>query len=281
MSHSRLGAFAAGLAILMMLSALPALAQTASKSVATVAERALPAEVKRAGQTNWTEIEDGGEVLLGDTLRTGEGGRIKIVFKDKSIMILAENTLLEISQHVYDPAAKERASLFKLYEGKVRAIVGELFGAQSKFEIETPVAVAGVKGTDFEAHHPKPCSTVYTHAEDSYAKNLDPAISGEVIVPAGFLTTICEGAKPTDPVQASGEFLEGTIPLRGVDTTRPGTPPMDGFPPLGPDNQLPGKPNIPPGPQPNIPPTSTGGLPPGDAPITPPPPKPIVNNTMP
>ena len=143
---------------------------------------------------------------------------------------MAENTLLEITQHVYDPGAKERASLFKLYEGKVRAIVGELFGAQSKFEIETPVAVAGVKGTDFETHHPKPCSTVYTQLGDSYARNVDPAIDDEVIVPGGFLTTICEGAKPTDPVAASEEFLEGTIPLRGPDTTRPGTPPMDGFP---------------------------------------------------
>ncbi|MDP3937122.1 MAG: FecR family protein [Deltaproteobacteria bacterium] len=280
MSHSRLGALAAGLAVLSMLSAPPALAQAVGKSVATVAERALPAEVKRSGQTDWAEIEDGGEVLLGDTLRTGEGGRLKIVFNDKSIMILAENTLLEITQHVYDPAAKERTSLFKLYEGKVRAIVGELFGAQSRFEIETPVAVAGVKGTDFETHHPKPCSTVYTQLGDSYARNVNPAVSGDVVVPGGFMTTICEGAKPTDPVEASEEFLEGTIPLRGLDTTRPGTPPMDGFPPLGPDNQLPGKPNIPPGPQPNIPPTSTGGLPPGGAPVTPPPPRPIVNNTM-
>ena len=260
MSHSRHGAFAAGLAILSLLSASPVLAQSVNKMVATVAERALPADVKRSGQTAWAEVEDGGEVYQGDTLRTGEGGRIKMVFNDKSIMIMAESTTLEITQHVYDPAARERTSLFKLYEGKVRAIVGELFGAQSKFEIETPVAVAGVKGTDFETHHKKPCSTVYTQAGDSYARNVDPAVIGVTIVPGGYLTTICEGQKPTDPVAASEDFLEGTIPLRGGDTTRPGTPPMDGFPPLGPDGNPPGEPGIPPQPPGNIPPRAPAGF---------------------
>ena len=65
MSHSRHGAFAAGLAILSLLSASPVLAQSVNKMVATVAERAVPADVKRSGQTTWAEIEDGGEVLSG------------------------------------------------------------------------------------------------------------------------------------------------------------------------------------------------------------------------
>jgi len=266
MSQSRLCSAVVALAIMGIVFASSPLARAEQKSIATVAERALPAEVKRSGQTAWDEVPDGGEIYLGDTLRTGKGGRLKIIFNDKSIMILAEDTTLEVTQHVYDPDSKENSSLFKLYEGKVRAIVGELFGPQSKFEIQTPVAVAGVKGTDFETHHPKPCTTVYTQAGDSYAKNVDPGITGQVVVPSGFLTTICQGQKPTEPVVASSDFLEGTIPLRGSDTTRPGIPPTNGLPPFEP--------------RPNVPPTSGGGLP-SEVPAFPPPPKPIVNNTLP
>ena len=127
-------------------------APAAPAGVGTVVERKLPAEMKRAGTAAWEEVADGAEIRLGDSFKTGEGGRLKMIFDDKSILILAEKSRLEITRRIYDPSTRRRESLFKLYEGKVRAIVGELFGASSKFEIESPTAVAGAKGTDFEEH---------------------------------------------------------------------------------------------------------------------------------
>jgi hypothetical protein len=105
------------------------------------------------------DAEPAPEAALGDALRTGAGGRIKMSFDDRSVLILAENSKLDITRHVYDPAAKSRDSLYKLYEGKVRAIVGELFGAASEFRVESPTGVAGV-GDDFE--HYKPCACTPT-----------------------------------------------------------------------------------------------------------------------
>ncbi len=260
--------------ILGVLWAQGAGAETEQDGIATVVERVLPAEVKRSGQVAWGEVPDGAPIYLGDSLRTGAGGRLKLIFTDRSILILAENSLLDVTEHVYDPAQRKRRSLYKLYEGKVRAIVGELFGAQSRFEIQTPVAIAGVKGSDLETHHQKPCSTVYSHVGSVYARNLVPTVGDEVTFDAGFLTVICEGKGPTDPEEASEEFRQQLIPLRAGETVSPSQPPKD-----GPDKrakEVDGPPKYPTDVLQQ--PTDTGGLP--GEPILPKPPEPIQNNTL-
>jgi len=205
------------------ISASPGPARAAG--IGKVAEKAPLAEVRRAGQAAWQDLSLGEEIRVGDSLRTGPGGRLKVLFDDQSILILAEKSTLDVTRHVYDATAGRRDSLFKLYEGKVRAVVGQLFGAGSEFQIESQTAVAGVKGTDFEEHHKKPCSTVYSHKGDVSARNSKPKIVGEVIVATDQLTIVCEGKAPTTPQSASEEFKKKTIPLREEGSVHP-----EGFP---------------------------------------------------
>ena len=199
----------------------PAPAPAATKGIGTVVERKLPAQMKRTGAAAWENVADGEEVRLGDSFRTGENGRLKMIFDDKSILILAEKSRIEITRLIYDPATRRRESLFKLYEGKVRALVGEMFGASSKFEIESPTAVAGAKGTDFEEHWVDPCTTIYSHAGDVYAHNVNPAVTGEVTIGTDMLTRVCEGKGPVEPKQADDAFRKETIPLRSEETNHP------------------------------------------------------------
>lgn len=244
-------------------------AQGGSSRIAWVVELTPPADVKRAGAAAYTGLDKGGALYLGDALRTGVGGRVKMSFDDQSAMILAENSQLELTRHVFDPAASHRQSLYKLYEGKVRAIVGEMFGAASDYRIESPTGVAGVKGTDFEEHYKKPCAIVYTHSGAVEARNTDSAVKGEEIVHDGEYTVICEGKAPTQPKKASGDIEGQLIDLRANETIHP----PDFSEQLGsetnqPNVQLP--PNYPTGIVNQ--PTDTGGLPPG--PTSPPePPK--------
>jgi hypothetical protein len=267
--------------ILVLAGVLPAArgvsaqpAPAASAEIATVVERVLPAQIKGAGEVAWKDVEDGAAVRLGDSFRTGPGGRVKMIFDDKSILILAEKSVLDITRHVYDPSTKQRESLYKLYEGKVRALVGELFGANSKFEIQSPTAVAGVKGTDFEESYAKPCTTIYSNAGSVYGHNVDPKVVGEVIVQGGMYTVICERKPPTNPQDATEEFKKKTIPLRADETLHPppggggveeggpqGGPPTDERKPKYPTDIL-------------QQPTDTGGIPTKPATPTPPPPPP-------
>ena len=117
----------------------------------------------------------------------------------------------------------------------MRALVGELFGASSKFEIQSPTAVAGAKGTDFEEHWNDPCTTVYSHADDVYVHNVNPAVTGETTIGTDMLTRVCAGKSPEAPKQADDEFRKTTIPLRSEDTEHP--PELPKEPPAGDGNE--------------------------------------------
>jgi hypothetical protein len=218
----------------VVISTVPVCAWAAG--IGKVVEKAAPAEVRRAGQTTWQDLALGAEIRLGDSLRTGPGGRLKLLFDDHSILILAEKSTIEMTRHMYDAAANRRDSLFKLYEGKVRAVVEQLFSAPSEFQIESQTAVAGVKGTDFEEHYKKPCTTVYSHRGNVSARSSNPKVVGEVVVATDQLTIVCEGKAPIRPQNASDEFKKGTIPLREKGSVHPEglpVPPGEQPPPTG------------------------------------------------
>ena len=60
---------------------------TWAAGIGTVVERTLPAQMKRQGAAAWGEVADGEEIRLGDAFKTGPGGRLKMIFDDKSILI--------------------------------------------------------------------------------------------------------------------------------------------------------------------------------------------------
>ena len=260
---------AAVLSIAFALGPAPAAAQGTAAPLGTIAESVPPADVQRAGTTTFEAIAKGAPVRLGDTLRTGAGGRLKVAFEDKSALILAENSRLELTRHVYDPATRRQDSLYKLYEGKVRAIIGQLFGAASEYRIQSPTGVAGVKGTDFEEHFASPCTTVLTHDGNVYARNVNPSVAGEVTVSSGKFTLICEGKGPTPPAEMTDAIKQESIAARAADTLHPEVQNEMGAGSEGktqglkiPDNE-----HVPPDyPSENEQPTDTGGLPPGPVP---------------
>jgi hypothetical protein len=122
------------------------LASTSSQAqaVGTVASMEAPAEVGRSG--NWFPASLGMLIQQGDTLRTGQGGRLRVIFEDDSVVSLAAGSELVVDEAVYEGGRRVR-SVMDLLQGKVRALVSEYTG--STFELGTPTAVAGVRGTDF------------------------------------------------------------------------------------------------------------------------------------
>lgn len=88
-------------------------------------------------------------VHVGDIVRTGSG-RAKILFVDNSIMTLAEQTDLKITEFLFQPQTEQRSSMFDLLGGKVKTLVGKWFSAVPNFQVRTPTAVAGVRGTHFQ-----------------------------------------------------------------------------------------------------------------------------------
>lgn len=130
----------------ILYTASPAAAQEAVGRVSTLMGSVL---IKRKdGSQVSPKIRD--EVFPKDVISTGADGRVKVYFNDDSVLSLGANAELTIKQLVYDPAKDERKGLFSLARGSMMALVGRVFGSRSSsYEIETPTAVAGVRGTYF------------------------------------------------------------------------------------------------------------------------------------
>ena len=85
------------------------------------------------------------EVFWNDTLQTNASGRMRVSLGDGSVLSLGSNTQMKVVQH---DAAAQQTTLEMLF-GKLRNQVVKLTQPNSKYEVRTPTAVAGVIGTDF------------------------------------------------------------------------------------------------------------------------------------
>jgi hypothetical protein len=151
----------------------------------------------------------GDPVYLHDHIQTDPQSRVQILFQDESLLNLAENTTIQITEHIYSP--EKRSSVFRLLMGKVRAIVGRYFpGAGSRYEIHTPTAIIGVRGTHFvvDATFTDETTVVCLDTSGGLAvRNIRGDVAGEVILTGGLMTKVLEGQPPTPPVPAREDLM--------------------------------------------------------------------------
>ena len=99
-----------------------------------------PAATRNAGVLNNRD-----QVQWNDLLQTNQNGRLRVGLRDGSILSLGSNSQMRVVQH--EPMAQQ--TTLELLFGRLRSEVVKLTQPNSKFEVHTPTAVAGVIGTDF------------------------------------------------------------------------------------------------------------------------------------
>src|SRR5262245_24816023 len=120
----------------------------AADDVGTVASTSGAADIGRGDA--WAPAAVGMVVQLGDQLRTGSDGQLKVVFRDDSVIDLSPNSSLVVDEQVFQPDASRFSSVVRLLQGKARALVSGYYKTPgAAYEVETPTAVAGVRGTSF------------------------------------------------------------------------------------------------------------------------------------
>lgn len=87
-------------------------------------------------------------VIADEVVETVEGGALHIRFLDDTELRLGSASQVVLDSFVYDPASSAGEFAIELGEGVFRIITGSL--AKDSFAISTPVAVIGVRGTDFD-----------------------------------------------------------------------------------------------------------------------------------
>ena len=153
---------------------------------------------KKNGSSEVAKV--GSTISVGDTVISGTDSRAKIAMQDRNIITVLPNTKLVIED--YKSTDKERNVKLSLLEGKVRNDVKEKYdNDKNKFQIRTPTAVAGVRGTKFITSFAKDTQTteVITLKGEvvvtKYDANKSTAL-GTVTVSQGEKATLTNDSNP-------------------------------------------------------------------------------------
>ena len=105
-------------------------------------------EIKRAKQTDWRRAVLSLPVYLGDHIRTRDKGQATVTYIDKSILKIRPNTHIALNT-IISPVENRNSTL--LFFGRIWNKVRKTVLKKRRFEVQTPTAVCGVRGTEFEA----------------------------------------------------------------------------------------------------------------------------------
>lgn len=92
-------------------------------------------------------------IYLHDTLSTDKLSQAQVVFTDNSLMTFANSTVFSIDNYKFKSSSKLKSAgkyIMTLITGGFRTITGLVAkGDPNNYEINTPVATIGVRGTDY------------------------------------------------------------------------------------------------------------------------------------
>lgn len=155
----------------------------------------------KSGKTDPAKV--GTKVYSGDTIASAADSRAKIVMSDKNVINISPDSKITIEKYENSEKGGRNVEL-KVDYGKVRASVEQKYdGEKNKFNIRTPTAVAGVRGTDFVTGFNRATgqTRIVTFTGVVAAGQAGPGgqILNAVFVRPGMATNIDQGKPPEPP----------------------------------------------------------------------------------
>lgn len=93
-------------------------------------------------------------VLESDVIESQAGGTARITMIDSNLVDVYPKSKVEISKYIYKPNEDQKDVELKVDFGKIKSTVNQKYdGARNKFQVKTPSAVAGVRGTVFTTEY--------------------------------------------------------------------------------------------------------------------------------
>jgi len=133
----------------VVLSARPA---DADDTVAIVTMVDGKAHVFNKGDKTGTRLKKQDPVRKGQEVRVGDRSRLELRFPDGTIMRFAERSTVAMDELSYDRSSQNKNVRVNMGFGKLWASVKRLMTADSKVEVKTVNAVAGVRGTTYRVN---------------------------------------------------------------------------------------------------------------------------------
>jgi hypothetical protein len=168
-------------------------------------------DILKAGKLPAAPVRTGNPVFEKDIIRTKSDSRAEITFADGNIVKIAQRSRIDISEYTAD--AEQNKGIVKLSRGKAEAIVPEKIVRRitdspnaNRFEIHTPNAVAGVRGTDYIVFHHRNVTVVIVRSGIVHVFN--PQFPDTVVpVAAGNLTIVYHDKPPLPQRPATEEEM--------------------------------------------------------------------------
>lgn len=188
----------------LVLSALllPAIAAAAGQAIGCITR--IQAGVGIDGK----EAALGDQVFSGTTLTTAANGRVEVVFSDTTRLIVGGDSTFVVTnfEYEYGEDHKVEKAFFQLVKGAFRMVTSELIdNSPDAFGVNTPLAVVGIRGTDFWAGYLSP-------------EEIDIVMlagKGVVVTSMGGVTEISEpgqGVSVPDPIRHPLGFGKALLP---------------------------------------------------------------------
>jgi len=121
--------------------AFPLQAQ-AAESALVVGINGAPS-VERAGKSE--PLRQGAAVSVGDVIVTDAAAKVKLLLADDSVLAIGPRSRVALDAFVLAPGS--RTVKLRVLAGRFKLAIAKFFGGASDYEVHTPTAVAGVRGT--------------------------------------------------------------------------------------------------------------------------------------
>ncbi|HAK88773.1 MAG TPA: hypothetical protein DHV16_08715 [Nitrospiraceae bacterium] len=238
-------------------------------------------DILREGKLPAVPAKTGDAISVKDIIRTKSASKAEVAFIDGNILKIAQRSRIDINEYTAD--GKSSASI-NMPRGKVEANIDKKittriaeFPTANKFEIRTPAAVAGVRGTKYFTFHERGVTGILV--KEGKVETFNPKFPNiKVQVTAGQITTVSESRPPAPPRSATDAEKKGhekdTAPSeKPKDNDKPkdtakaeGQPKSDKPAEQQPSNQQPSG--------------QSAAQPAPSAPVAPPPPPPVFVDPM-
>lgn len=182
----------------VLLAGFSAAAVSADDSAAVVTRLDGSASVFTKGVKSGTPLKKSDRIMKGQEVKVGEKSRIELKFPDGTVMRFAERSTIKMEDITYDSKTQSKKVKVDLGGGKLWANVKKLVTSDSKVEVKTVNAVAGVRGT-------------------VYRVNVDEDNSAMVKVYDG---SVAVAGVPKEAAKLSGQFT-APVPVAGPQQVPP------------------------------------------------------------
>jgi hypothetical protein len=149
-----------------------------------------------------------------DIIITDKASSAMMVFPDNSMVKLEQNSKLEINEFIFKE--KSRTAIFFLSIGKVAVNVSKFIGGDNIYEVHSPTATLGVRGTGFEFDEAinaenKNMATVSCEEGSLNLSALSPtgAVVSTAVLEAGQMAVIIGGVITISAIGAVGAAAGG------------------------------------------------------------------------